>query len=733
MDLRANAIITAVDRFSGPMARMSAAMNGLVGRSASVAAAGRRMGSAMTGPGSLGASMAGGMFLATQLKFEEAMNRTQAVLDIEPTERIKPLRDEILRLAEAYPAMRTEIAKATTELAQSGMKMETVQAVLEQTIKGAMASGESIANVGMGVTDVVMGMGLPFKTAAEQMKTFARANDVMAAGATLWNQNYMQFLSGLTRGGPIAAAAKLSLEQLSVMLGLLANAGFKAERGGVAISSSLMRIAAPTKQAREAVRALGVDLDKFVKASPEFRNIGADGLVANLEEEMGQEGALGDQLRGTIESLLKNPSLTADRSKLGLALNETIIGALGIDKSSTQDREKVAQTVQRFLSSAFSQVDVIGALREMAAKGGHENIAFVSQFFGKHHGGKMAALMRAIFQGYYDEGLKALEGKAPGATDRFANIMMQGFVGAWHRMTSQFDALLERLAASGVLDTVTEAFKKVTDAVNRLGQSDPTLLKWITTAGLVVGVLGPIGFALGGLATGISAIAAAMALPGVMPLLAAGGIAALLGGGAVFQGKWENNLDGLEPYQTTAPIAETWSRVKEIFTEIAGLVSDTMASLANLGGEIQRLLGIDASESVFVRGLKSINESLKSTAESVRAVRENIDAIKAGNFGDVNWRSFVPRNPLFDLGRRAMEAVTPPKSELAPLATHPIQMIQDMRNWAPTKVEGSATIKVEPIRVEVTGPGRALNPDQQPAEQSVPLRTGQGLGDIGAP
>lgn len=732
MDLRANAIITAVDRFSGPMARMSAAMNTLVGQSAGIAAAGRRMGSAMTGPGSLGATMAGGAFLATQLKFEEAMNRTQAVLDIQPIETMKPLRDEILRVAEAYPAMRTEIAKATTELAQSGMKMETVRAVLEQTVKGAMASGESIATVGMGVTDVVMGMGLPFKTAAEQMATFARANDTMAAGATLWNQNYAQFLSGLTRGGPIAAAAKLSLEQLSVMLGLLANAGFKAERGGVAISSSLMRIAAPTKQAREAVRALGIDLSQYVKASPEFRNIGADGLVANLEEEMGQEGALGDQLRGQIESILKNPSVTGDRAKLGLALNEAIIGALGVDQSSTQDREKIAQTVQRFLSSAFSQVDVIGALREMAAKGGHENIAFVSQFFGKHHGGKMAALMRAIFQGYYDEGLKALEAKAPGATDRFAGIMMQGFVGAWHRMTSQFDAFLERLATSGVLDTVTDAFKRVTDAINRLGQTDPTLLKWITTAGLVVGVLGPVGFALGGLATGISAIAAAMALPGVMTLLAAGGIAALLGGGTVFQGKWENNLDGLEPYQTAAPIAETWARLKSLFGEVWGLANDIAGTIGDLMSRAAELFGMTSGESVFVAGLRTMNGFLKESADSVRVLRENLQAIKDFRFTDLKMPSMMDWMPT-GLARRAAAAVMPQKDELPPLAQHPIQMIQDIKSWAPTKVEGNATIKFEPIRVEVTGPGRALNPDQQPAEQTVPLRTGQGLGDIGAP
>lgn len=734
MDLRANAIITAIDRFSGPVHRMAGAMNALSGRAAVFANATRRMGTAMSGPGSLGASMASGGFLATQLKFEEAMNRTQAVLDIQRKETIAPLRGEILRIAEAYPAMRVEIAKATTELAQSGMKWETVKAVLENTVRGAMASGESIANVGMGVTDVIMGMGMAFKTAAQQTATFGRVNDVMAAGATLWNQNYMQFLSGLTRGGPMAAAAKLSLEQLTVMLGIMANAGFKAERGGIAFSSSIMRIAAPTKQAREALRNLGIDHGKFVKQTGEFQGIGSDGLIANLEEELGVTGA--DALRGGIDAILKNPNITSDRNRLGASLNKVIIDGLAIGQSSTEDRTKIAQVVQSFLTAAFSQVDAVGLLREIGAKGGHDNVGFISQFFGKHHGGKMAALIRGFVAGLYDEGLKALTEKAPGATDRFAQIMMQGFVGAWHRLTSQFDALLERMAMSGVLDTVTNAFSKLTDALNRLGQTDPTALKWLTTGLLTIGVLGPIGMALSGIGSGLATIAAALALPGMAALIAAGGIAALLGAGDAFKAPWVEDAEVPGGQFAAAPIVETWNRLKALFGEVWELAKSIAGTFRSIVGEVQRLFRLDASDSLFIKGLRVVNEVLATGAHSAKVLRENVEAIKSGNFGGLqapvkkdSWLG-LSWEIVKELARRGSGADD--REGLPPLAKNADEMIRSLQNWTP-RVEGEAKVKFEPLRVIIDGVGRALVPEQQPAEATIPLRTGRSLGDIGAP
>src|SRR5690349_20372140 len=70
MDLRANAIITAVDRFSGPVGRMAGALNALTrvsNRTAAIAQSARRVGSALTGPMAIGL----GAVIASTQEFEK--------------------------------------------------------------------------------------------------------------------------------------------------------------------------------------------------------------------------------------------------------------------------------------------------------------------------------------------------------------------------------------------------------------------------------------------------------------------------------------------------------------------------------------------------------------------------------------------------------------------------------------------------------------------------------------
>ncbi len=268
--LEARLVLRAVDQASGVIRRVGSAMRGINGRSMAMAAQSwKRMNAAMHGSGSYGAALAGSMLLNRQYTFEKALNRTQAILNQTSREGFQPLRDEIVRIAGAYPAMRDEIAKGSAELAMAGMAQQTVQAVLEKTVQGAMASGESIAMVGSGVTDVIMGMALPFKTAAEQAQSFAAVNDKLIAGATSFNEIYTDLLAGLTRFGPTARAAGVSLHDAVALVGQLADSGFKGSAGGIALSSSITRLGAPTKKARAQLRAEAVEkLCRFIAGTP---------------------------------------------------------------------------------------------------------------------------------------------------------------------------------------------------------------------------------------------------------------------------------------------------------------------------------------------------------------------------------------------------------------------------------------------------------------------------------
>ncbi len=533
--LEARLVLRAVDQASGVIRRVGGALRAINGRSAAMAAASmQRMNAAMHGPGSYAAAMAGGLLLSRQYTFEKSLNRTQAILNQTSREGFAPLRDEIVRVAGAYPAMRDAIAKGASELAMAGMAQGTVQAVLEKTVQGAMASGESIATVGAGVTDVIMGMAMPFKTAAEQAKSFAAVNDKLAAAATSYNQTYTQFLSGLGKTAPVARVAGVSLQDLAATLGVLANAKFKGEEGGTGLRTLMLRLGSPTKKARAELRAFNIDLAKFQKASS-FRNAGGKTLTERLQEELGLDAG---HLIGIFDTILKNKALTGNANNLGDALNQAIVEGLGVSSGDAESRAKIRDVVARYVRSSFSTLDVVGLLREVAAKNGDKSLTFLNEVGGKYHAAKLAALVSAIRDGYFDGWARIMAERTVGATQRFADITMQGIVGAWAKFTSAIDVLMEKmLVDTGIMGELTALVNKVRDFVIRMQQVNPQLLKIGTYAMLAMAVLAPLGLVFAGVASAIGLVAGAVGLLLSPWVLLIGMIAA---GAYMIYNAWDN-------------------------------------------------------------------------------------------------------------------------------------------------------------------------------------------------
>lgn len=507
MDLRANAIITAVDRFSGPVARMSGALSTLTARSAAVAGAARRAGHAFAGHHGMGSMVASGAFLKSQLDFERSLNRTQAILDETSIKKFRPLRDEMINLAKAYPAMRSEIAAGASELAMSGMKLDTVKAVLGDTVRGAMASGESIKTVGEGVTDVVYSMGLPFSTAAEQMQSFARVNDILAAAATSANDSYVGFLEGLRRAGPVARMAGVDLTALAAAHGVLANAGIKSERSGIAQRAMMVRALAPTKKARELMRAQNVDWNRWMNASG--RKLSTGGLFGMLEEGGVSTQGLSDSTRAKLDALMSDPDLTRNVGVLGDMVTDTIAQALQVGDADIEDRTKLSDTIRTYLATTAASLDYSALFKELAEK--NVTLPLLKELLSLRHVEKAGALVDAFHRGLYDAQLASIQKKWPGATERMAGIMMQGFVGAYYRMKSAVDAFGDTLANTGVMDTMTGVFDKIRQGVDAIGRSNPKMLELGTYAVLISGAMGVISFAFSGLVGPVGALAGALA------------------------------------------------------------------------------------------------------------------------------------------------------------------------------------------------------------------------------
>lgn len=547
--LTSRLVISLLDRVSGParrvagsLATLRAAENAMAGATlANVRRQARTMrairtiggGGSHGGLAGLGATAGAYGFLRTEYEYQQAMNRTQAILNITDENAFKPHRDLVVDLAKRYPATSAEIAKGASELAMAGLSIGQVNEVLEATVQGALATGESIKNVGMGVTDVALGLGMKLTK-----ENFEQLNNVMAAASTAYSQDYMQFLGGFYKTAPIARMLGLRVERLAGFLGILADAGFKAEKGGTALRTSMVRAAAPTKKALDLLSAYGIDLSEFRKRVDTFQLGGREGAKA-LSDFVAEQLNIDDEgfdISAALEPILNDPKAFKNIPKLKKRLSAAIRDALGVE--DPQNGKLIAESVSRFIESGFQQLDFEGLMRRLAEVGLDKNVEAMKELFGIRFTAAMGSIMESIRNGTFDQKLeKVFLPRIEGAVKRFADILMKGLPGGVQRLAGAFDGLLRTMAASGAIDTVVSAMNGLRDAINWMAEQSPGALKAITLGLIGLGVLAPIGFMLSGVAAAFTLLAAAiMKVVRAVRLLGRLGRALLGAGGAAAAG-----------------------------------------------------------------------------------------------------------------------------------------------------------------------------------------------------
>ena len=119
----------------------------------------------------------------------------------------------------------------------------------------AAAGGTDLAIASDIVTDGLTGLNL---TANDSSKFV----DIMAATITNANTNVEMMGETLKYAGPVAGALGIKMEDLSLAIGLMGNAGVKASNAGTALRGGLTNLVKPTDQMVAAMEKYGVSIQK---------------------------------------------------------------------------------------------------------------------------------------------------------------------------------------------------------------------------------------------------------------------------------------------------------------------------------------------------------------------------------------------------------------------------------------------------------------------------------------
>ena len=196
----------------------------------SMSSAGKQMTKAVTTPiAGLGTAI-----VKTSADFESQMSKVSAISGATGGD-LDALKAKAREMGSKTKFSATEAGEAFEYMAMAGWKTEDMLDGVEGIMNLAAASGEDLGTTSDIVTDALTAFGM----SADESGRFA---DILAAASSNANTNVSMLGESFKYVAPTAGALGYSAEDTATALGLMANAGIKASRGGTSLNSILTNL-----------------------------------------------------------------------------------------------------------------------------------------------------------------------------------------------------------------------------------------------------------------------------------------------------------------------------------------------------------------------------------------------------------------------------------------------------------------------------------------------------------
>lgn len=264
----------------------------------------------------------------TAADFEAAMSEVGAISGASGEDMAK-LTAKAKEMGATTAFSASESAEAMKYMAMAGWKTADMTEGIAGIMNLAAASGEDLATTSDIVTDGLTAFGM----AAKESGRFA---DVMAATSSNANTNVALMGETFKYCASTAGAMGYSIEDISVAIGIMGNAGIKGSMAGTTLKNTIANLAKPTDAQAAVMKKLGISLTD------------SSGNMKSFAEVM-------DNLRSSFSGLSETEKAAAATT---LADKQSMAGLLTIVNASTEDFDKLTAAINGSSGSA----------EEMAAK-----------------------------------------------------------------------------------------------------------------------------------------------------------------------------------------------------------------------------------------------------------------------------------------------------------------------------------------------------------------------------
>lgn len=251
----------------------------------------------------------------TYKDFEAAMSQVSAVSGATGSD-LDKLTEKAKVMGANTKFTATEAAEGFNYMAMAGWKTSDMLDGIEGIMSLAAASGEDLATTSDIVTDALTAFNLQ----ASDSGHFA---DVLAAASSNANTNVSMLGESFKYVAPVAGAMKYSVEDVSLALGLMANASVKSSMAGTSLKTAIANLAAPTDKMQAAMKKYNISLTDSKGKAKDFK-------------------AVIDNARSSLGKLSETEQTAAIKTIFG---KEAMAGMAAIVNASEKDYNKLAKAV----------------------------------------------------------------------------------------------------------------------------------------------------------------------------------------------------------------------------------------------------------------------------------------------------------------------------------------------------------------------------------------------------
>lgn len=256
-----------------------------------------------------------GAAVKKSIDFDDSMRKVKATSGATGNE-FQQLRDKALEMGAKTKFSASESADALNYMALAGWDTKDMLGGIDGVMQLAAASGEDLGQVSDIVTDSLTAFGMKAKDSGH----FA---DVLAQTSSKANTDVRGLGEAFKYAAPVAGALGYTVEDTSIAIGLMSNAGIKGEKAGTALRTMFTNLSKPTGDMKKKMDELGISITD------------SNGNMLPMRDVM-------DQLRGKFKNLSKEQQANAASTIFG---KEAMSGALAIINASDEDYQKLTKSI----------------------------------------------------------------------------------------------------------------------------------------------------------------------------------------------------------------------------------------------------------------------------------------------------------------------------------------------------------------------------------------------------